>query len=165
MHTEFVDETQTLQLFLYFMNKSRFFPHTDTMMKTLLKNFFKCGLLGWCLEIIFTALDSFRKRDMRLFGRTSLWMFPIYGSVSFLAPIFKLLKNLPFFLRGSIYAFCIFAGEYFSGRFLYDRKLCPWNYERSRWHIGKVIRLDYFPNWFLAGLLFEHILSPDNPGN
>ncbi|MCM1136769.1 MAG: hypothetical protein NC400_14490 [Clostridium sp.] len=126
-----------------------------------MKNFLKCGLLGWTLEIIFTALASLRKRDMRLSGHTSLWMFPIYGSVCLLAPIFKALKNFPFYLRGSIYALCIFAGEYLSGRFLLNRKLCPWNYERARWHIKKVIRLDYFPNWFLAGLLFEQILAPD----
>lgn len=131
------------------------------MMKTLLKNFFKCGLLGWSLEIIFTALDSFRKRDMRLFGRTSLWMFPIYGSVCLFAPAFKVLKNLPFYLRGTIYALCIFIGEFLSGCFLSHRKLCPWDYGRSRWHIKKVVRLDYFPNWFLAGLLFEQVLSPD----
>lgn len=135
------------------------------MMKLFLKNFFKCGLLGWCLEIVFTALDSFRKRDMRLFGHTSLWMFPIYGSVCLLAPVFKALRNLPLFLRGSIYAFCIFIGEYLSGRFLSCHKLCPWNYERSRWHIKKVVRLDYFPNWFLAGLLFEQILSPPKSGS
>ncbi|MCI8286616.1 MAG: hypothetical protein HFH89_02930, partial [Lachnospiraceae bacterium] len=44
-----------------------------------LKNFLKCGLAGWCMEISFTALDSLRRRDMTLKGCTSLWMFPIYG--------------------------------------------------------------------------------------
>ncbi len=76
-----------------------------------------------------------------------------------LNPLFKGLKDLPPFFRGSIYALCIFAGEYLSGRFLDKRKICPWNYERSRWHIQKVVRLDYFPNWFLAGLLFEKLLG------
>ena len=130
------------------------------MMKTLLKNFFKCGLVGWCLEITFTALNSLKKRDMTLMGQTSLWIFPIYGSACLLSPIFKLLKNFSLILRGSIYALLIFFGEYVSGQFLTKRKLCPWNYERSRWHIQKVVRLDYFPNWFLAGLLFERLLSP-----
>lgn len=131
-------------------------------MKTLLKNFFKCGLVGWCLEITFTALNSLQKRDMTLMGQTSLWMFPIYGSACLLNPLFKLLKNFSLTVRGSIYALCIFIGEYISGRFLDKRKLCPWNYERSRWHIQKVVRLDYFPNWFLAGLLFERLLSSDS---
>lgn len=128
-------------------------------MKTLIKNFLKCGLTGWCLEIIFTALHSLQKRDLKLMGYTSLWMFPIYGSACLLMPVFQLLRNIPVILRGSIYALCIFAGEYLAGQFLGKRKLCPWNYERSRWHIKKVVRLDYFPNWFLAGLLFERLLS------
>ncbi len=134
------------------------------MMRIMLKNFFKCGLLGWCLEIIFTALGSLKKRDMRLFGRTSLWMFPIYGSLCVLAPLFKALKNFPLILRGSVYAFCIFAGEYLSGRLLSRRRLCPWNYEGTRWHIKKVVRLDYFPTWFFTGLLFERVLSTDSSG-
>ena len=129
------------------------------MMKTLLKNFFKCGLLGWCLEIIFTALLSLQKRDMRLMGQTSLWMFPIYGSACLLYPVFQALKNFPSYLRGSIYALCIFAMEFLSGSLLDKHKACPWNYEHSRWHIKKIVRLDFFPNWFLAGLLFEHLLS------
>ena len=128
-------------------------------MKTLIKNFLKCGLTGWCLEIIFTALHSLQKRDLKLMGHTSLWMFPIYGSACLLMPVLQLLRNIPVILRGSIYALCIFAGEYLTGQFLGKRKLCPWNYERSRWHIKKVVRLDYFPNWFLAGLLFERLLS------
>lgn len=141
------------------MHKFSFLPHTDTMMKTILNKFLKCGLLGWCLEIIFTALNSLQRRDMRLFGQTSLWMFPIYGSLCLLEPLFKILKPLPSFVRGSIYALCIFTGEYLSGSILSAHKLCPWNYERSRWHIRKVVRLDYFPCWFLTGLLFEKILS------
>lgn len=132
------------------------------MMKTLVKNFLKCGLVGWCMEITFTALHSLQKRDMRLMGQTSLWMFPIYGSACLLNPLFKLIKNFSLAVRGSIYAICIFTGEYITGRLLDKRKLCPWNYERSRWHIQKVVRLDYFPNWFLAGLLFERLLSSDS---
>lgn len=131
-------------------------------MKTLCKNFLKCGLTGWCLEILFTALHSLQRRELTLKGQTSLWMFPIYGSACFLTPLFHLFKNLPALVRGSIYAFCIFAGEYLSGSFLSARKLCPWNYGRSRWHIKGVIRLDYFFNWLLAGLLFERLLT--SPG-
>lgn len=135
------------------------------MMKTFFKNFVKCGILGWCLEITFTALHSLQKRELRLMGQTSLWMFPIYGSACLLEPLFKNLKNVPFQIRGSIYALCIFAGEYLSGRFLDQRSLCPWNYERSRWHIRRVVRLDYFPNWFFAGLLFEKLLSREDAHN
>lgn len=130
------------------------------MMKTLGKNFLKCGLAGWCMEILFTALGSLQKREFRLVGQTSLWMFPIYGSACLLTPLFSFLKRFPVLVRGTIYAVCIFFGEFLSGNFLMGKKVCPWNYERSRWNIKKVVRLDYFFNWLLAGLLFEKLLVP-----
>lgn len=130
------------------------------MMKTLGKNFLKCGLAGWCMEILFTALGSLQKREFRLVGQTSLWMFPIYGSACLLTPLFSFLKRFPVLVRGTIYAVCIFFGEFLSGNFLMGKKVCPWNYERSRWNIKKVVRLDYFFNWLLAGLLFEKLLAP-----
>ena len=130
------------------------------MMKTLGKNFLRCGLAGWCMEILFTALGSLQKREFRLVGQTSLWMFPIYGSACLLTPLFSFLKRFPVLARGTIYAVCIFFGEFLSGNFLMGKKVCPWNYERSRWNIKKVIRLDYFFNWLLAGLLFEKLLAP-----
>lgn len=129
------------------------------MMKTLIKNFLKCGLTGWYIEIIFTSLTSYRKSNKTLKGQTSLWMFPIYGSISLFTPVFKLFCKTPAIIRGSIYAVMIFIGEFISGRFLQKRNLCPWNYSQSRFHIKEVIRLDYFPNWFLCGLLFEHLLT------
>lgn len=130
------------------------------MMKTFCKNFLKCGLAGWCMEILFTALGSLQKREFRLVGQTSLWMFPIYGSACLLTPLFSFLKRFPVLVRGTIYAVCIFLGEFLSGNFLMGKKICPWNYERSRWNIKKVVRLDYFFNWLLAGLLFEKLLAP-----
>lgn len=92
-------------------------------------------------------------------GRTSIWMFPIYGCAGFLLPLFRLLKNASLWIRGTVYATCIFLGEFISGRFLMNRNICPWNYASSKWNIQKVIRLDYFPNWFVAGLLFEKLLT------
>lgn len=131
------------------------------MMKNLMKNFIKCGITGWCLEIIFTALHSLQKRELQLMGQTSLWMFPIYGSACFLSPIFKLLRSAPTVIRGSVYALSIFTGEYISGCLLSKNELCPWNYRRSRWHIKEIVRLDYFLNWFFVGLLFERLLRSD----
>ena len=43
------------------------------------KDFLICGLTGWCLEILFTSAGTFFKKDTRLIGQTSLWMFPIYS--------------------------------------------------------------------------------------
>lgn len=124
----------------------------------LLKNFIRCGVTGWCMEIFFTALGALRRRELPLIGQTSLWMFPIYGSAALFQPIFSLLKHCHMIVRGTIYAISIFCAEYMSGRFLARHELCPWNYNRHRWHINGLIRIDYFPFWFLAGLLFEHIL-------
>ena len=125
-----------------------------------LKNFLRCGLVGWCMEIIFTSLNSLRRRDMRLMGSTSIWMFPIYGCAAFLKPVSRLLASRPFWVRGLTYMTLIFSTEYLSGIFLKRHSLCPWDYRRSRFHIKQVIRLDYAPYWFGAGLLFERILSP-----
>ena len=127
-------------------------------MKKFIHNFIHCGILGWCMEIMFTALDSFRKRQFTLKGNTSIWMFPIYGMASLLAPLCRLLKGKSLFFRGCSYAACIFAGEYITGSILKKKGLCPWDYSKSRWNINGLIRLDYAPNWFLAGLIFERLI-------
>ena len=57
------------------------------------KNFFVCGLTGWCMEILFTSTGSFLKQDKRLIGRTSVWMFPIYGTAAVIAREFDTLKS------------------------------------------------------------------------
>ncbi|MCL2719187.1 MAG: putative ABC transporter permease [Lachnospiraceae bacterium] len=127
-------------------------------MKNFIRDFIKCGIAGWCMEICFTALDSLRRRDMKLMGHTSLWMFPIYASAAFLKPLFLLLKGKPVILRGLSYAVLILTGEYITGSLLCKFKNCPWDYTRSKWHIKKIVRLDYLLNWVLAGLFFEHLL-------
>ena len=133
------------------------------LLRKFLHNFMRCGTIGWCMEICFTALHSLRCRDMRLTGRTSLWMFPIYGCAALISPLSRLLHNRPLWLRGITYMGMIFSVEYLSGSLLTRHKLCPWDYGHSHWNIRKVIRLDYAPFWFGAGLLFEHIL--DNSEN
>jgi len=127
--------------------------------RNLAKNFIKCGTIGWCMEITFTALGALRRRELPLVGQTSLWMFPIYGSAAFFKPVFSLLRHCHLIVRGTVYALSIFGAEYASGRILATHELCPWNYRRHHWHINGLIRIDYFPFWFLAGLLFERILT------
>lgn len=129
-------------------------------LKTFGRNFLLCGLCGWCMEILFTALHSLKRRDLRLTGNTSLWMFPIYGSACLLAPFKRLFQRLHIsrLKRGLFYMTMIFSVEYLSGCLLWKRGLCPWDYRRSHFHIRRVIRLDYAPWWFLAGLFFERIL-------
>lgn len=126
------------------------------------KDFCICGLTGWCMEIVFTSAGSLLKHDKRLIGQTSLWMFPIYGMAAVIAPVFKLLREKPILLRGSIYALGIFSLEYLSGSLLKKHELCPWDYSDAKANIDGVIRLDYAPFWMLAGLLFERILVHEN---
>lgn len=128
-------------------------------MKKFIHNYIHCGLLGWFLEMLFTAFHAYRKRDLRLPCRTSIWMFPIYGLAALLAPLCRIMRRCSFIFRGLVYTGIIFTGELLTGLWLRKRDLCPWNYEHSRWNLAKVIRLDYAPCWFITGLLFERLLA------
>ncbi|MBQ8188787.1 MAG: hypothetical protein IJZ44_03315 [Lachnospiraceae bacterium] len=128
----------------------------------MIKNFLTCGLMGWCLEILFTSCESLKNKDYKLKGTTSLWMFPIYGLAALFMPLYRIIRKLPTFVRGSIYTICIFATEFITGNFLKKRKLCPWDYQNAPLNIGGVIRIDYAPLWFSTGLLFEYILTHRN---
>lgn len=121
-------------------------------------NFFICGLTGWCMEILFTSAGSLFKKDGRLIGQTSVWMFPIYGMAVLIRPVYKVIKKLPALFRGGIYSLGIFTFEYLSGSLLKKHHMCPWDYSDAATNIDGVIRLDYAPLWMLAGLLFERIL-------
>ena len=83
-----------------------------------------------------------------------------YGSACLLAPFKRLFAHLHISRprRGLFYMAMIFTMEYLSGRLLWKHGLCPWDYGKSRFHIHRIIRLDYAPWWFLAGLFFEKIL-------
>lgn len=128
-------------------------------LKTCTCDFWKCGIIGWCIEILYTSLMSFRRRDMTLVGHTSIWMFPIYGSAFLIRPVSHMLKGRVFWLRGIFYAFWIYLVEFISGCILMKKNACPWNYHHARWQIHDVIRLDFAPFWFLIGLLYESILQ------
>lgn len=86
-------------------------------------------------------------------------MFPIYGTAALIGPLSRRLKGLCTFTRGIIYMFGIYAVEFTSGTFLKKLGCCPWDYSNAPLHIGGVIRLDYAPLWFLAGLFFEHTVA------
>ncbi len=126
-----------------------------------LLTFVRCGILGWCMEILFTSLQSFRRREKKGMGNTSVFMFPIYGLAVFLKPVCRLVGGLHVILRGIIYTVCIFTAEYGTGRFLQKRDMCPWDYSCSPWNIRSIIRLDYAPVWFFTGLIFEKFLRAE----
>ncbi|MDF2485267.1 MAG: hypothetical protein K0R46_1435 [Herbinix sp.] len=112
------------------------------------------------MECFWTGLDSLRKHtDKTLSCHTSVWMFPIYGMAACLTPICKKLKTHSALLRGGVYAFFIYIGEFATGVFLKKHGACPWDYSKAKLNYKGVIRLDYAPVWFLAGLFFEKILD------
>ena len=115
------------------------------MVKNMKKRFIFCGLVGWCLEIFWTGLKSLQRRQMKLMGHSSIWMFPIYGMAFLFAPISRLLNGKSVWVRG--------------GMFLKKRGLCPWDYSHAKLNVNGVIRLDYAPVWFLTGLLYEKLLN------
>lgn len=123
------------------------------------KNFIICGIFGWCIEILWTAFEKFRRRDMKLIGNTSIWMFPIYGLASLFSPIFHLIKHANFLIRGFVYMLSIFTAEYATGYLLNRHDMCPWNYSKAKFNINGLIRLDYAPLWFCTGLIFEKIVN------
>ncbi len=139
-------------------------------LKQLPLNFCKCGVTGWCLEVIFTSTESILRQDWRLMGQTSLLMFPIYGCGALLGPIGDLIdhwvtpgsgfsaKKADLAIRhGFLYMVLIFVAEYFAGFLLRGRGMCPWDYTGRNSNIDGLIRLDFAPLWFATGLLFEQI--------
>jgi uncharacterized membrane protein len=122
------------------------------------KRFVIYGLIGWCTEVIWTGLGSLVKGDVTLSSFTSIWMFFIYGLAVFLEKVHHRIRHMNTVLRGGIYMIIIFSIEYSTGLIL--RILigeCPWDYSSSPFSVNGIIRLDYSPVWFAAGLIFERI--------
>ncbi|KPU45308.1 hypothetical protein OXPF_12010 [Oxobacter pfennigii] len=116
------------------------------------------GLAGWCIEIFWTGLGSLISGDPKLQGWTYIWMFPIYGLAIFLEPIHNRIRNWPVILRGGAYTLLIFLAEYSTGWLLKTvMGVCPWNYSGTPYEIDGLIRLDFAPAWFAAGILFEKL--------
>ena len=125
------------------------------------RNFVVCGLTGWCIEVFFTSLCAAGKKDRKLMGQSSAWMFPIYGSAVIIGDIYKKIYKWPSLLRAFLYGVGIMIVEYVSGCFLTKMDVCPWSYEGCRYSIKGVIRLDFLPLWMMAGMLYERILTKE----
>ena len=94
------------------------------------------------------------------FKRTHIHlMFPIYGLAAVIGPLSVRLRHWPVLLRGCFYGAGIMLVEFISGSILRLFSLCPWDYSKTPYNISGLVRLDYFPVWFTAGLIFEYILS------
>lgn len=127
-------------------------------MKAFIKDFFICGITGWCMEIIFTSLGNFLTGNYTLTGHTSLWMFPIYGIAAFIYPVYRKINFFPLWLRAALYGISILTVEFVTGYILKKWGFCPWNYAGAYWNLLGIIRLDYFFFWCIAGLIFEKLL-------
>lgn len=123
------------------------------------RNFLLCGSVGWCLEIFWTGFHALLNGQFTMMGKTSLLMFPIYGCAAVIAPVYQKIASVPTVLRGCLYTTGIFLTEFSTGSILKHLGICPWDYSGTPFHVHGVIRLDYAPVWFVAGLLFEKILT------
>lgn len=111
------------------------------------------------MEVLWTGMGALLLGDWRLPGFTFLWMFPIYGLAVLMEPLHDEIGLLPWYVRGVIWVGVIFAFEYLSGWVLaMILGRCPWDYSHvTPYHIHGLIRLDYAPAWFIAGLFFERL--------
>lgn len=126
------------------------------------KNFIVCGLAGWCIEVAFTSFNAARNKDKKLIGQTSAWMFPIYGMAAAIGVVYPKIKHWSTLHRSFLYGLSIMTGEFVSGSLLTRLGVCPWNYDGCKYSIKGLIRLDFFPLWMMAGLLFEKLLLQNN---
>ena len=124
---------------------------------SMIKRFIIYGLMGWSMEIVWTGLHSLVEGDPRLGGYTNLWMFFIYGLGVLLEPIHDIISEWRWPLRGLIWVVIIWGIEYTSGLILVNTLgVYPWRY-RGMFAIDGLVRLDYAPAWFLAGIIFERV--------
>ena len=122
-------------------------------------HYFIYGAAGLLIEIFWTGMGSLLSGNLALTGHTYLWMFFIYGLAVFLEPIHDLIRSKSMLIRGFIWVTLIYAIEFSTGLFL---KLligyCPWDYSNATsLTILGLIRFDYAPAWFIAGIMFEKL--------
>ena len=127
----------------------------------MLTRFILYGLLGWCVEVFWSAIEESwlrGKRDWRLKGQSYLWSFPLYGHGRF--PVRAVARRGAQPAVGGAWndhVACIWLVEYAAGWTL-RRSLgvCPWDYTTCRHHLRGLISWDYLPIWFVFGLILEY---------
>lgn len=129
----------------------------------MLIRFVAWGILGWCVEILFTAAKGVISGSgrWRLTGTTYLWMFPIYGLIGpVYEPMHDALRDpVPLPVRALVYGIAFMGVEYASGWLLRRTTgACPWDYAgRARFHIHGLVRIDYLPFWMALGVALEPV--------
>lgn len=130
-------------------------------MGSLAFEMFLFAMFGLGLETAFTALLDWRRtRDSHLMGYSSVWYIPLYTAAPLILHLGgDGLMRLPLVVRGLAYMLLIYIFEY-AGMLALRKALgsspSEASYFKSRWNVHGLIRLDFAPAWFLAGLLFEY---------
>lgn len=127
----------------------------------MLFRFLIYGALGWCAEIIWTAVTrkiSGRVQDWLLIGETSLWAFPMYGLIAFLyEPLHDALRAQFFLIRALVYLIGFWVVEYVGGWLVLKiTGKRPWDYSKSPGgSLNGLIRWNFALVWPLVGLALE----------
>lgn len=115
------------------------------------------GLLGICLEVLFSGVVSIVNKDLVMEASTSIWMFFIYGLAVFLEPIHDKIRNQNIIVRGIIYTILIYYVELLTGSLIQNLiGQCPWYYPYNA-TLNGIITLYFAPIWFTLGLLYERV--------
>lgn len=131
----------------------------------LLGRFIIYGLVGWCIECLFTSVLDLATGagDLRLRGYSYLWMHPIWGVGLLLGERLTLSlqrARLSRATRALVGVVLCFSVEYVAGAGLLALiGRCPWDYTASPWNVNGLIRLDYAPFWWLCCWFVESLAS------
>jgi uncharacterized membrane protein len=132
---------------------------------SLFARFVVYGLVGWCIECIFTSVVDLASGsgDLRLMGYSYLWMHPIWGTGLLLGErLVGVLQRagLNRVTRSFIGMGVCFAVEYTMGAALVALiGRCPWDYSAAALSVDGLIRLDYAPFWWLCAWVAEPLFN------
>jgi len=132
---------------------------------SLFARFVIYGLVGWCIECLFTSVMDLASGagDLRLMGYSYLWMHPIWGLGLLLGErLMGVLQRLGLnrVTRSFIGMGVCFAVEYTMGALLVALiGRCPWDYSGSMFSVHGLVRLDYAPFWWLCAFSVEPLYT------
>ena len=121
------------------------------------------ALAGLGMEVVFTAAlnRSKAKNNNFLIGYSSIWYAPLYGLTPLiLDPAHPFIFGLHWAIRGLIYMAAFWGIEFAAMgalRILLGKSPSQDSYFASPWHVKGLIRLDFAPAYFAAGLFLEWI--------
>jgi len=132
---------------------------------SLFARFVVYGLVGWCIECIFTSVMDLASGagDLRLMGYSYLWMHPIWGTGLLLGErLMGLLQRTGYsrLTRAFLGMWVCFAVEYTMGAALVVLiGRCPWDYSAAPLNLHGLVRLDYAPFWLLCAWGVEPLFT------